>query len=83
MCASEYILTQCIALSLSPHLSIAPLLVCASSQTAPVVGPVRRPDAAAVHTRKSIEGLNQEISSALEGMRIILPVRQRAREGWR
>ena len=85
MCASEYIVTQSItlslSLSLSPHLSITPLLVCALSQTAPVVGPVRRPDTAAVHTRKSIEGLNQEISFALEGMQIILPVRQRAREG--
>ena len=83
MCASEYIVTQSIALSLSFSLSLSPppLLVCALSQTAPVVGPVRRPDTAAVHTRKSIEGLNQEISFALEGMQIILPVRQRAREG--
>ena len=44
-------------------------------QTAPVAAPARRGDD--VHTRKSIEGLNQEISSVLEGVHIISPVR-----GW-
>ena len=42
-------------------------------QTAPVAAPTRRGDD--VHTRKSIEGLNQEISSVLEGVHIISPVR--------
>ena len=42
-------------------------------QTAPVAAPARRGDV--VHTRKSIEGLNQEISSALEGVHMLSPVR--------
>ena len=36
------------------------------------MAPARRSDA--VHTRKSIEGLNQEITSALEGVQILSPV---------
>ena len=35
-------------------------------------GPARR--GVDVHTRKSIEGLNQEISLVLEGVQIISPV---------
>ena len=38
-----------------------------------MAAPARRGDV--VHTRKSIEGLNQEISSALEGVHMLSPVR--------
>ena len=46
--------------------------ICTSFQSPPVVAPARRSDA--VHTRKSIEGLNQEITSVLEGVQILSPV---------